>query len=118
MLQVDHKLGKSFSQFKNVEFNHVAKEIENVGVRWISLPTASILIHLFEEMTARRLYVLVLISSATEAYLTNEISKNDVKLINFSHPTNPELSEEIACYMGLELGWSMIKGFADEEIYV
>ncbi|KAB2615460.1 inactive beta-amylase 4 [Pyrus ussuriensis x Pyrus communis] len=25
---------------------------------------------------------------------------------------------EIACYMGLEFGWIMIKGFADEEIYV
>ncbi|KAM1807613.1 hypothetical protein ACFX11_030593 [Malus domestica] len=69
-------------------------------------------------MTARRLYVLVPISSATEAYLTNEISKNDVKLRNFSRPTSPELSQEIACYMGLELGWIMIKGFAEEEIYV
>ncbi|TQD86185.1 hypothetical protein C1H46_028261 [Malus baccata] len=112
------QIGNELSQFENVEFDHVAKEIENMGVRWISLPTASILILLFEEMTARRLYDLVPISSATEAYLTNENSKNDVRLRNFSRPTNPVLSEEIACYMGLELGWIMIKGFADEEIYV
>ncbi|KAM1114153.1 hypothetical protein ACFX2B_046177 [Malus domestica] len=106
------------SQFKNVEFDDVAKEIENRGVKWISLPTASILILLFEEMTARRLYDLVPISSVTEAYLMNEIGKNDVRHKNFSYPTNPVLSQEITYYMGLELGWIMIKGFANEEIYV
>ncbi|KAM1748699.1 hypothetical protein ACFX12_009656 [Malus domestica] len=69
-------------------------------------------------MTARRLYDLVPISSATEAYLLNEISKNDVRHKNFSCPTNPVLSQAIAYYMGLELGRIMIKGFVDEKIYV
>ncbi|KAB2597299.1 pyruvate kinase isozyme A [Pyrus ussuriensis x Pyrus communis] len=43
-----------FSQFQNMEFNHVAKAIENVGVRWIALPTASILFHDFDEKSKRQ----------------------------------------------------------------
>ena len=107
------QIGNELFQFKNVEFDQVAMRIENVRVRWISLPTASILILLFEEIIARRLYDLVPIYSTT--YLMNAISKNVVRLREFFHPTNPMISQEIACYMGLALGWIMIKGFADDK---
>ncbi|XP_050125716.1 uncharacterized protein LOC126602967 [Malus sylvestris] len=42
------------SQFQNVEFDHVAKAIENVGVRWIVLPTTSILFLLVAEKSKRQ----------------------------------------------------------------
>ncbi|XP_075487396.1 ribose-phosphate pyrophosphokinase 1-like isoform X2 [Primulina tabacum] len=44
--------------------------------------------------------------------------KNDTRLRIFSGTANPGLSQEIACYMGLELGKIKIKRFADGEIYV
>ncbi|XP_047323591.1 ribose-phosphate pyrophosphokinase 1-like [Impatiens glandulifera] len=47
-----------------------------------------------------------------------EINKNSSKLKIFSGTANPALSEEIACYMGLNLGKVSIKRFADGEIYV
>ncbi|PON56728.1 Ribose-phosphate diphosphokinase [Parasponia andersonii] len=50
--------------------------------------------------------------------LENAISKNDTRLRIFSGTANPALSQEIACYMGLELGKIKIKRFADGEIYV
>lgn len=40
------------------------------------------------------------------------------KLRVFSGTSNPALSEEIACYLGMELGKIRIKRFADGEIYV
>ncbi|XP_044506128.1 ribose-phosphate pyrophosphokinase 1 isoform X2 [Mangifera indica] len=43
---------------------------------------------------------------------------NDTRLRIFSGTANPALSQEIACYMGLELGKIKIKRFADGEIYV
>lgn len=36
----------------------------------------------------------------------------------FSGTSNPALSQEVACYLGLELGTMKIKRFADGEIYV
>lgn len=36
----------------------------------------------------------------------------------FSGTSNPALSQEVACYLGLELGKMKIKRFADGEIYV
>ncbi|XP_009785600.1 ribose-phosphate pyrophosphokinase 1 [Nicotiana tabacum] len=45
-------------------------------------------------------------------------AQNDTRLRIFSGTANPALSQEIACYMGLELGKIMIKRFADGEIYV
>ncbi|KAM1157271.1 hypothetical protein ACFX1X_028209 [Malus domestica] len=56
--------------------------------------------------------------SATKTHLVNEIGKNDTRLRIFSGTANPVLSQEIACYMGLELGRIKIKRFADGEIYV
>ncbi|KAL7120843.1 hypothetical protein ACP275_02G147000 [Erythranthe tilingii] len=44
--------------------------------------------------------------------------KADTRLRIFSGTANPSLSQEIACYMGLELGKIKIKRFADGEIYV
>ncbi|XP_068666268.1 ribose-phosphate pyrophosphokinase 1-like isoform X2 [Aristolochia californica] len=44
--------------------------------------------------------------------------KNDRRFRIFSGTANKTLSEEIACYMGLELGKIKIKRFADGEIYV
>ncbi|XP_017247759.1 ribose-phosphate pyrophosphokinase 1 isoform X2 [Daucus carota subsp. sativus] len=44
--------------------------------------------------------------------------KNETKLRIFSGTANPLLSQEIACYMGLDLGKIKIKRFADGEIYV
>lgn len=44
--------------------------------------------------------------------------KNGTKLRIFSGTANPSLSQEIACYMGLDLGKIKIKRFADGEIYV
>ncbi|CAN6463816.1 unnamed protein product [Victoria cruziana] len=46
------------------------------------------------------------------------IPKSDTKLRIFSGTANPLLAQEIACYMGLELGKIKIKRFADGEIYV
>ncbi|XP_030966267.1 ribose-phosphate pyrophosphokinase 1 [Quercus lobata] len=43
---------------------------------------------------------------------------HDTRLRIFSGTANPALSQEIACYMGLELGKIKIKRFADGEIYV
>ncbi|KAL0397455.1 UNVERIFIED_CONTAM: Ribose-phosphate pyrophosphokinase, chloroplastic [Sesamum calycinum] len=46
------------------------------------------------------------------------VHKSDTRLRIFSGSANPSLSQEIACYMGLELGKIKIKRFADGEIYV
>ncbi|XP_048331382.1 ribose-phosphate pyrophosphokinase 1 isoform X1 [Ziziphus jujuba] len=55
---------------------------------------------------------------SSRVQLENVISKNDTRLRIFSGTANPALSQEIACYMGLELGKIKIKRFADGEIYV
>lgn len=44
--------------------------------------------------------------------------KPDIKLRLFSGTANPALAQEIACYMGLNLGKITIKRFADGEVYV
>ncbi|OEL31382.1 Ribose-phosphate pyrophosphokinase 1, chloroplastic [Dichanthelium oligosanthes] len=44
--------------------------------------------------------------------------RNDTRLRIFSGTANPSLSQEIASYLGLELGKINIKRFADGEIYV
>ncbi|KAG8391424.1 hypothetical protein BUALT_Bualt01G0186400 [Buddleja alternifolia] len=57
----------------------------------------------------------------TPKQLLNSIpvqQKSDTRLRIFSGTANPSLSQEIACYMGLELGKIKIKRFADGEIYV
>ncbi|KAG5228747.1 hypothetical protein OIU76_018162 [Salix suchowensis] len=46
------------------------------------------------------------------------VSRKDIRLKLFSGTANPSLSQEIARYMGLELGKINIKRFADGEIYV
>ncbi|KAK8614202.1 hypothetical protein V6N13_122571 [Hibiscus sabdariffa] len=46
------------------------------------------------------------------------VNRNGAKLKLFSGTANPALSQEIAWYMGLELGQINIKRFADGEIYV
>ncbi|KAI8545563.1 hypothetical protein RHMOL_Rhmol07G0048900 [Rhododendron molle] len=56
-----------------------------------------------------------LVSNQQEA---DPFKKNDTRLRIFSGTANPALSQEIACYMGLELGKIKIKRFADGEIYV
>ncbi|XP_043696018.1 ribose-phosphate pyrophosphokinase 1-like [Telopea speciosissima] len=48
----------------------------------------------------------------------NTNNKSDTRLRIFSGTANPSLSQEIACYMGLDLGKIKIKRFADGEIYV
>ncbi|XP_010269966.1 PREDICTED: ribose-phosphate pyrophosphokinase 1-like [Nelumbo nucifera] len=57
-------------------------------------------------------------SLLTSKYPENFKNKNDTRLRIFSGTANPTLSQEIACYMGLELGKINIKRFADGEIYV
>ncbi|KAE9611181.1 hypothetical protein Lal_00012101 [Lupinus albus] len=46
------------------------------------------------------------------------VNGNDTRLRIFSGTANLSLAQEIACYMGLELGKIKIKRFADGEIYV
>ncbi|GAV90043.1 Pribosyltran domain-containing protein/Pribosyltran_N domain-containing protein [Cephalotus follicularis] len=46
------------------------------------------------------------------------VNDNDSRIRIFSGTANPSLSQEIACYMGIELGKIKIKRFADGEIYV
>ncbi|CAA7026611.1 unnamed protein product [Microthlaspi erraticum] len=50
--------------------------------------------------------------------LEKSVSRTNTKLKLFSGTANPALSQEIAWYMGLELGKVSIKRFADGEIYV
>ncbi|KAF9689699.1 hypothetical protein SADUNF_Sadunf01G0119400 [Salix dunnii] len=50
--------------------------------------------------------------------LGKTVSRKDIRLKLFSGTANPSLSQEIARYMGLELGNINIKRFADGEIYV
>ncbi|KAG6393302.1 hypothetical protein SASPL_147539 [Salvia splendens] len=65
-------------------------------------------------------------SAALPSFLTTSnqfvdsilVPKGDTRLRLFSGTANPSLSQEIACYMGLELGKIKIKRFADGEIYV
>ncbi|CAK7356190.1 unnamed protein product [Dovyalis caffra] len=52
------------------------------------------------------------------ARVEKTVSRNDTRLKLFSGTANPALSQEIAWYMGLELGKINIKRFADGEIYV
>ncbi|XVF52406.1 hypothetical protein PTKIN_Ptkin05aG0015800 [Pterospermum kingtungense] len=52
------------------------------------------------------------------ARMGRDVNRNGAKLKVFSGTANPGLSEEIAWYMGLELGKINIKRFADGEIYV
>ncbi|XP_042435486.1 ribose-phosphate pyrophosphokinase 1-like [Zingiber officinale] len=53
-----------------------------------------------------------------ELSLRDDRSKFDTSLRIFSGTANPSLSQEIASYLGLELGKINIKRFADGEIYV
>ncbi|GAB2273625.1 ribose-phosphate pyrophosphokinase [Dionaea muscipula] len=50
--------------------------------------------------------------------LESSINRCDTRLKLFSGSANPALAQEIAWYMGLELGKVNIKRFADGEIYV
>ncbi|KAH1074929.1 hypothetical protein J1N35_027257 [Gossypium stocksii] len=52
------------------------------------------------------------------AQMETSVNRNGAKLKVFSGTANPALSQEIAWYMGLELGKINIKRFADGEIYV
>ncbi|XVF51928.1 hypothetical protein PTKIN_Ptkin04bG0223300 [Pterospermum kingtungense] len=52
------------------------------------------------------------------ARMETTVNRNGAKLKLFSGTANPALSQEIAWYMGLELGKINIKRFADGEIYV
>ncbi|KAK6919876.1 Ribose-phosphate pyrophosphokinase, N-terminal domain [Dillenia turbinata] len=54
----------------------------------------------------------------SKSALEHSPSNNDTRLRIFSGTANPALAQEIACYMGLELGKIKIKRFADGEIYV
>ncbi|PIA32671.1 hypothetical protein AQUCO_04400098v1 [Aquilegia coerulea] len=54
----------------------------------------------------------------TSRHPVNMVNENNTRLRIFSGTANPLLSQEIACYMGLELGKIKIKRFADGEIYV
>ncbi|KAK1307254.1 Ribose-phosphate pyrophosphokinase 1 [Acorus calamus] len=48
----------------------------------------------------------------------SRVDPADTRLRIFSGTANPTLAQEIACYMGLDLGKINIKRFADGEIYV
>ncbi|PHT92932.1 Ribose-phosphate pyrophosphokinase 2, chloroplastic [Capsicum annuum] len=50
--------------------------------------------------------------------LQNAVGRNNNRLKIFTGTANPSLSQEIAWYMGFELGKVNIKRFADGEIYV
>ncbi|XWS49218.1 hypothetical protein CRYUN_Cryun13aG0145200 [Craigia yunnanensis] len=52
------------------------------------------------------------------AKMETTVNRNGARIKVFSGTANPELSQEIAWYMGLELGKINIKRFADGEIYV
>ncbi|XP_044493669.1 ribose-phosphate pyrophosphokinase 1-like isoform X2 [Mangifera indica] len=52
------------------------------------------------------------------ARMEKAVSRTNIRLKLFSGTANPALSQEIAWYMGLELGKINIKRFADGEIYV
>ncbi|BAT96905.1 hypothetical protein LR48_Vigan11g157000 [Vigna angularis] len=55
---------------------------------------------------------------APNARIRDLVHRSDTRLRIFSGTANPALSQEIACYLGLELGKIKIKRFADGEIYV
>ncbi|KAG4393497.1 hypothetical protein GLYMA_03G100800v4 [Glycine max] len=55
---------------------------------------------------------------APNARVQDLVNRNDTRLRIFSGTANPALAQEIACYLGLELGKIKIKRFADGEIYV
>ncbi|GMH00670.1 hypothetical protein Nepgr_002509 [Nepenthes gracilis] len=57
-------------------------------------------------------------SFLTSKHIETSANTNDTRLRIFSGTANPALAQEIACYMGLELGKIKIKRFADGEIYV
>ncbi|WVZ78052.1 hypothetical protein U9M48_025824 [Paspalum notatum var. saurae] len=59
-----------------------------------------------------------LLSPVTLPILQDPNMRNDTRLRIFSGTANPFLSQEIASYLGLELGKIKIKRFADGEIYV
>ncbi|XP_057480048.1 ribose-phosphate pyrophosphokinase 1-like isoform X1 [Actinidia eriantha] len=51
-------------------------------------------------------------------HLESAVNRSNTRLKIFSGTANPSLSQEIAWYMGLDLGKINIKRFADGEIYV
>ncbi|KAK7287204.1 hypothetical protein RIF29_00333 [Crotalaria pallida] len=55
---------------------------------------------------------------APNARMKDLVNGSDTRLRIFSGTANKALAQEIACYMGLELGKIKIKRFADGEIYV
>ncbi|KAM2281144.1 hypothetical protein ACFX1S_041782 [Malus domestica] len=61
------------SQFQNVEFYHVAKAIENVGVKWITLPPASILFLLIHRM----FFMEVVRLAEMKQYCVNDANLSD-----------------------------------------
>eukprot|EP00252_Welwitschia_mirabilis_P007607 TRINITY_DN19144_c0_g1_i1.p1 TRINITY_DN19144_c0_g1~~TRINITY_DN19144_c0_g1_i1.p1 ORF type:complete len:413 (+),score=80.93 TRINITY_DN19144_c0_g1_i1:364-1602(+) len=56
--------------------------------------------------------------SARPPQLVEQDSPQNTKLRIFSGTANPSLAQEIACYLGRDLGKINIKRFADGEIYV
>ncbi|CAO2044400.1 unnamed protein product [Urochloa humidicola] len=59
-----------------------------------------------------------LLSPVTLPNFRDPSMRNDTRLRIFSGTANPSLSQEIASYLGLELGKINIKRFADGEIYI
>ncbi|KAL5063055.1 hypothetical protein RYX36_024792 [Vicia faba] len=53
---------------------------------------------------------------APNTHIHDLVNRNRLRI--FSGTANPALAQEIACYMGLDLGKIKIKRFADGEIYV
>ncbi|THU55493.1 hypothetical protein C4D60_Mb11t07150 [Musa balbisiana] len=66
----------------------------------------------------RFLYERTMPSALTMPIMQDISSKYDTRLRIFSGTANPSLAQEIASYLGLELGKIKIKRFADGEIYV
>eukprot|EP01018_Ginkgo_biloba_P039643 Gb_35442 [translate_table: standard] len=59
-----------------------------------------------------------LLSSKDPQETVQQDLRRDTRLRIFSGTANPSLSQEIACYLGRDLGKIKIKRFADGEIYV
>ncbi|KAB2604430.1 hypothetical protein D8674_041396 [Pyrus ussuriensis x Pyrus communis] len=66
------------SHFQNVEFYHVAKAIEKVGVRWIALPPASILFLLIHGMLFKEVVRL----AETKQYYVDNANLSDALPLN------------------------------------
>ncbi|KAH9297063.1 hypothetical protein KI387_028745, partial [Taxus chinensis] len=95
------------------------------SIRWRSQTTRCVLANRVDSQNGRPLVPFLqnqgmtgLLNSRYPQEMIERDLQRDTRLSIFSGSANPSLAQEIACYLGRDLGKIKIKRFADGEVYV